>query len=132
MVIPAKASTPSGRLRKFNKVIKRLVKGTLVGRKRLVSMTLLKNVVLWDGSPPRSTGVPNLFGVSPQRGQFADQNAPNKLGTPTKDAFFNRILNTVFRYADLLGRRSLPYLLGLSSQRRTETNGIVISPTPSE
>ena len=61
---------------------------------RLASMTLLKNIVLWDGSPPRSAGVPNLFGVSPQRDQFADQNAPNELGSPTENAFFNRILDT--------------------------------------
>ena len=57
-----------------------------------VSRTLLKNIVLWGGSPPRSAGVPNLFGVSPQRDQFADQNAPNELGSPTENAFFNRII----------------------------------------
>ena len=69
-------------------------------------MTLLKNIVLWDGSPPRSAGVPNLFGVSPQRGQFADQNAPNELGSPTEDAFFNRTFDTL-RYS--IGARSGGY-----------------------
>ncbi len=30
-----------------------------------------------------SAGVPNLFGVPPQRREFADKKTPNKLGTPT-------------------------------------------------
>ena len=71
-------------------------------------MTLSKNIVLWDGSPPRSAGVPNLFGVSPQRDQFADQNAPNELGSPTENAFFNRIFDTLLHFVPkLLNRRSL-------------------------
>ena len=67
-------------------------------------MTLLKNVVLWDGSPPGSAGVPNLFGLSPPGCQFVDEKPPNKLGTPTGDAFFNRILDT--RPSGALDRRS--------------------------
>ena len=55
------------------------------------SWALLKNGVLWDGSPPGSAGVPNLFGLSPPGRQFVAEKTPNKLGTPTGDAFFNRI-----------------------------------------
>ena len=36
-----------------------------------------------------------MFGLSPLRRQFADEKAPNKLGSPTAEAFFNRILETV-------------------------------------
>ena len=57
-------------------------------------MTLLKNVVLWDRPPPRSTGVPNLFGLFPLRCQSANGKAPNKLGIPTGAVFFNRIFDT--------------------------------------
>ena len=78
---------------------KRLFRGSdRIRASALVSMTLLKNVVLWDRSPLRSTGVPNLFGVLPLRRQFADEKAPNKLGSPTMDAFFNRVLDTL-RYS---------------------------------
>jgi hypothetical protein len=62
---------------------------------RLVSMVLLKNVLAWDGPPLRNTGVPNLFGLSPLRCQFADEKAPNKLGIPTGGSFFNKVLDTV-------------------------------------
>lgn len=58
----------------------------------MVSKTLLKNVALWDAPPLRSTGVPNLFGVSPPGRQFADEKPPNKLGTPTGRVFFNRVI----------------------------------------
>jgi hypothetical protein len=61
-------------------------------------MTLLKNVLVWDGPPLRSTGVPNLFGSSPLRCQFTDEKAPNKLGIPTGGSFFNRIFDTLLRY----------------------------------
>ena len=54
-------------------------------------MALLKNVVLWDSPPLLSAGVPNLFGVSPQRRWFADEKAPNELGSPTGDVFFNKV-----------------------------------------
>jgi len=50
--------------------------------------------VLWDGPPLRSTGVPNLFGVVPLRCQSANGKAPNKLGIPTGEAFFNRVIKT--------------------------------------
>jgi hypothetical protein len=53
----------------------------------LVSMTLLKNVALWDGSPPGRAGVPNLFGLSPPGRHFMDAKPPNKLGTPTDEHF---------------------------------------------
>ncbi len=53
-------------------------------------MTLLKNVVLWDRSLLRSIGVPTLFGLFPLRCQFADEKAPNKLGIPTGEAFFQQ------------------------------------------
>ena len=35
-----------------------------------------------------------MFGVFPLRRQFADEKAPNKLGSPTVEAFFNRIIET--------------------------------------
>ena len=63
----------------------------------LVSMTLLKNALLWDGPPLRSIGVPNLFGLSPLWCQFADAKAPNKLGTPTGGSFFSRVFDTALR-----------------------------------
>jgi hypothetical protein len=59
-----------------------------------VRRVLLKNVVLWDRPPPRSTGVPNLFGLFPLRCQSANGKAPNKLGIPTGEVFFNRIQET--------------------------------------
>jgi len=72
----------------------------LVAQRRAISRTLLKNVLVRDGPPLRSTGVPNgstelaevLFGVSPLRCQFTDEKAPNKLGIPTGGSFFNRII----------------------------------------
>jgi hypothetical protein len=57
-------------------------------------MVLLKNVVLWDGSPSGSAGVPNLFGLSSPDCEFVNEKTPNKLRPPTEDAFFDRILDT--------------------------------------
>ena len=57
-------------------------------------MVLLKNVVLWDGSPSGSAGVPNLFGVSSPGCEFVNEKTPDKLRAPTEDAFFDRILYT--------------------------------------
>jgi hypothetical protein len=54
----------------------------------------LKNIVLWEGYPLRSTGVLNLFGLSPPGCQFEGKKILNKLRTPTEDAFFNRIRET--------------------------------------
>ena len=86
-------------------------------QKRLVSMTLLKTVVLWDGSPPTSAGVPNLFGVSPQRRRFAGGKAPNKLGSPTIEAFFNRLFDTLLAIrSQLLDRRLTSDLRHLNGQ----------------
>ena len=53
--------------------------------------TFLRNVVLGDAPPLRSTGVPNLFGLFPLRCQSANGSPPNKLGVPTREVFFNRI-----------------------------------------
>ena len=35
-----------------------------------------------------------MFGVFPLRCQFADEKAPNKLGIPTGESFFNRVIET--------------------------------------
>jgi hypothetical protein len=62
-----------------------------------LSMTLLKNIVLWDRPPLGSAGIPNLFGVSPQQRWFAGEMVLNKLRTPTGDALFNRAFDLVHR-----------------------------------
>jgi len=46
-----------------------------------------------------------LFGLSPQRRQFAYEKTPNKLGTPTEEAFFNRILPTELVRSATFGER---------------------------
>ena len=77
---------------------------------RLVSMTLLKNVLVWDRPPLRSTGVPNLFGLSPLRCQFADEKAPNKLGIPIGGSWSRYVasLASTMLSTGLLDRRSRP------------------------
>jgi hypothetical protein len=82
------------------------IEAKVSGATETLGMTLLKNVLGWDGPPLRSTGVPSLFGVFPLRCQFADEKAPNKLGIPTGGSFFNKLLDTALRYASsLLDRR---------------------------
>jgi len=54
----------------------------------------LKNIVLWEGYPLLSTGVLNLFGLSPPGCRFEGKKILNKLRTPTGDAFFSRIRET--------------------------------------
>ena len=78
-------------------------------------MALLKNVGSWDGSPLGSAGVPNLFGLSPPGRRFVGDKHPNKLGTPTERALFNKAFDTLStefilslsKGCELLNRRSL-------------------------
>jgi hypothetical protein len=81
-------------------------------------MTLLKNVTLWDGSPPGSAGVSNLFGLSPPGCQLVGEKTPNKLGTPTGDAFFNRIIDIeqpgMQRFLSSEAHRSILCLTGIT------------------
>ncbi len=84
-----------------------------------VSKALGKSAVLWDGSPPGSAEVPNLFELPPPGCQSVDDKPLNKLRTPTADAFFNRIIETKRRCTlralgfdtafGLLNRRTLTY-----------------------
>jgi hypothetical protein len=68
-------------------------------------MVLLKNFALWDGSPPGSAGVPNLFGLSPLTRRLVVEKAPNELGIPTGWLSFNKVLDTL---------RTRPTLTGLT------------------
>ena len=98
--------------------------------------TLLKNVVLWDAPPLRSTGVPNLFGLFPLRCQFADEKAPNKLGIPTGESFFNRIIETkrLVEGALVGGKRLVPirfsteFILSLSKGSEATQPALTLQP----
>jgi hypothetical protein len=73
-------------------------------------MDFVEKCRVWDGAPPGGTGVPNLLEGLPLRRQFADEKAPSRLGSPTIEAFFNRIQMTFHKTS---GGRQNKFALGV-------------------